>query len=695
MSIADPSKPRKAPPAKRAKPRASAKPSVTALTPDAAANDAAPKRSVDAAARAIVIGGGPCGVRAAQSLSARGMDVVIFNAEAWEPYNRVKLTPLLAGDVQIGDVYLARDFQGPGAVETVTNMRVTDIDRGAKTVTAADGRVWPYQALVLATGSTPFVPKITGREQPGVYTFRDADDVSALLARSFSARKVVVIGGGLLGLEAARGMHRRGCKVSVVEHENRLMPRQLDEAAAALLKERIEALGVDVILGARVAEITGEHRVEGVALSGGETVECDTVIICTGVRANTSLAQSAGLNTGRGVLVDDQMRSSDPSVYAVGECAEHRGTVYGLVGPGLEQADAAAAAIAGDGGAYAGTEPVSKLKVIGAEVFSAGPVEFLEERRNVRSHTWRGEDGYRRIFIERGKLVGAIGVGPWPEASRYQQAIGEKMLVYPWMVHRFRRDGGLWRQTDGGAETLPAAAIVCNCTGVTCGRIRECMQLGATSIEEVRSATGANTVCGSCAGLVDEILTGGKAPPKPVRHWRTVTWFSAIGAAGAALTSVAQPVSLPDMYGGATLLEKLWFDNIWKQWSGYTLLALTVAALVLGLRKRIGLLRRLGSYDIWRLVHLGIGAVTIAVLFAHTGFRFGSNMSAALMMFFMATILFGAIAGLATGGEHKLRENGVGTAEAPPRGVPTWLHVIAIWPLPVLLLAHILSIYVY
>ncbi|MBX2856561.1 MAG: FAD-dependent oxidoreductase [Rhodobacteraceae bacterium] len=650
-----------------------------------------------AAGAVIVVGGGPCGVRVAQALSARGRDVVIFNAEAWDPYNRVKLTPLLAGDVQIGDVYLSPEFEGPGSVRTETGLRVAAIDPDAKRVTSADGRVWPYESLVLATGSTPFVPRIDGRERAGVYTFRDASDTSALLARSFSARKVVVIGGGLLGLEAARGMHRRGCKITVVEHENRLMPRQLDEAAAEELKRRIEALGVDVAVGARVAEITGRHNVTGVKFANDEWMACDTVIICTGVCANAELAKETGLNTGKGVLVDDKMRTSDPSIYAIGECAEHRGVVYGLVGPGLEQAEAAAAAIDGEQGAqeYVGTAPASKLKVIGAEVFSAGPVEDLEERRNVRSHVWRNEDGYRRIFIERGKLVGAIGVGEWPEASRFQQAIADGMLIYPWMLYRFRREGGLWRPSEGGAETLPASAIVCNCTGVKCGRIRDCMQLGASSLEEIRRSTGANTVCGSCAGLIDEILSGGKAPPKPVRMWRPLLWLSGIGAGAATLTAAAPAVPLPDAYAAAPLLEALWFDNVWKQWSGYTLLAVTLAAMALGLRKRIGLFRRLGGYDWWRIAHLGIGVAAVAVLFAHTGFRFGANLTSVLMISFVATLVFGALAGLATGGDHKLREQGIGDADTPPRVLPVWLHVIALWPLPVLLLAHILSIYVY
>lgn len=670
----------------------------------------------------LVIGGGPCGMRVAQNIARAGRDVVVLNAEKWEPYNRVKLTPLLAGDVQLGDVTSPLGAKGPGDLSIVNGARATRLDLARRVVHAADGGVWPYSALVLAMGSRAFVPNIPGKDRPGVYTFRDASDVEALIARSFRARDVVVVGGGLLGLEAARGMHRRGARVTVVEHENRLMPRQLDEEAAALLGERIAALGVRVETSARVAEIAGEAGDEGedkledggrgpvasIVLADGRRIAADTVIICTGVRANVDLAREAGMTVGRGVIVNDRMRSSAIDVFAVGECAEHRGLVYGLVGPGLEQADVAARVIAGRAGAealggpeatadYAGSTPATKLKVIGAEVFSIGDVENLEQRPNVVSRIWRDKEKglYRRIFVERGRLAGAIAVGAWPDASRVQAAALENARVYPWMLWRFAKQGALWSEPVGGAAALPPQAIVCNCTGVTAGRIQNALTLGAGSLEEVKSATGASTVCGTCGPKIEEILAGGGAAPKPVRLSKPLLWFSGIAALLALVTLLAPRIPLPDTYQGAPIMEALWFDNIVKQWSGYLLAGLSVAAAAIGLRKRISLLRRLGGYDWWRVTHLVLGVVCVLALFAHTGFRFGSGLNFWLMLSFSVTLLAGAVSGLFTGGEHVLRARGLASAERTPRTPSLWIHVLAAWPLPALVLLHVLSVYVY
>lgn len=680
-----------------------------AAAPSAPAPRLAAEAGPSSGGPALVIGAGPCGMRAAEALARRGRDVVVLNAEPWDPYNRVKLTPLLAGDVQLGEVSTALGDAARN-LTILNGVRATRIDLAARTVFADDGSEHAFGALVLATGSSAFVPQIPGRERPGVYTFRNADDVQALVARSFRARSVLVIGGGLLGLEAARGMHRRGASVTVVEHENRLMPRQLDAEAAGLLQDRIERLGVRVAAGARVVEILGPDGdddaaprrargpVQGVRLEGAvdEILPVDTVIICAGVRADVSLAREAGLKTGRGVVVDDRMQASDPAVYAVGECAEHRGVVYGLVGPGLEQSDIAAAAIAGDPeAAYAGSTPATKLKVIGAEVFSIGDWENFEQQSEVRSRVWRdAENGlYRRVFIRRGKLAGALAVGDWPDASRAQAAALVGETVYPWMLWRFARDGTLW--PDQGDAPPPRQAIICNCTGVTCGRIQDAITLGAASVAEISAATGASTVCGSCGPRIEGLLgTGAAAAPAPVKLHKPLLWISGIAALLALITLGAPRISLPDAYEAAPLFEKLWFDGIWKQWSGYSLLGLSLAAALIGARKRIGALRRLGDYAWWRVVHIAIGLLCLVGLFAHTGFRLGSGLNFWLMLSFCLTLLTGAVLGLATGGEHKLRAQGL-AAESAPRTPSLWLHVLTFWPAPALLALHVLSVYAY
>ena len=302
----------------------------------------------------VVVGGGPAGLRVAEELVKRKIPVTLLNAERWQPYNRVKLTPFLAGEVQVGQVYQPVSFGQDAPVKVYTGQRVVAIDRDAKMVVTNHDRRFVYATLVLCTGSAAHVPNIPGRELSGVYTFRNFDDVEALAARRFRARRAVVVGGGLLGLEAARGMAAQKVDTVVVEHMPHLMARQLDDGAGALLDERIRQLGVDVRTGVGVKSIEGTDRVEAVTLTSGELVDADTVIICTGVRPHLKLARDAGLTVDRAVRVDDQLRTNDRDIHAVGECAQHDGHVYGLVSPCLEQAAVCAAAIAGEASRYQG-----------------------------------------------------------------------------------------------------------------------------------------------------------------------------------------------------------------------------------------------------------------------------------------------------------------------------------------------------
>ncbi len=646
--------------------------------------------------RVVVIGGGPVGARAAAKLaaSAKDVDVTVLSTEAFEPYNRVKLTPLLAGDVQFGEI-TTPDLSDPKDNLTVrTGLRATSIQRNQNLVRTIDGQVWPYDKLIIATGSRANVPGIPGRDLSGVFTFRSAQDASALLARSISARRVVVIGGGLLGLEAARGMQRRQAHVTVVEHENRIMPRQLDAEAGTLLMQEIEALGVSVKTGVAVKEILGEDRVTSLALADGSQIPCDTVIVCAGVRANTELAQDAKLPFGRGIVVDDTMRTADPDIFAIGECAEHDQTVQGLVGPGFEQADVAVAQILGEAKTYTRAIPATKLKVIGAEVFSVGEIEQLEVAQGVRSHTWSEGQKYRRIFIRKGVLVGAVAVGSWDQASRVQSAVKQGATVYPWMVFRFLRQGQFWPEDDGDISQMADAATVCNCTGVTCGRLRSAIADGAKTPEALGEATGAGNVCGSCVPILQELVAAG-GPSKPVRLYRLVLVASGIAALAALILSVMPRIPFPQDFDPDSLRMWLWRDNIVRQWTGFLLLGATMAALLIGLRKRFRFMDQFGGYDGWRVIHLAIGALAAVGLMVHTGLRPGSNLNLVLFVAFVLTLLLGAVSGLATGGDHVLRAKRIGSARKPARRVPTWLHILAVWPLPVLILAHVLTSYAF
>jgi nitrite reductase (NADH) large subunit len=639
----------------------------------------------------VVVGTGPVGVRVAQELARRapGMPVVVFGNEAAVPYNRVRLSSLLAGELSWGELIEGQELPAGPAVVTRLNCGIVEIDRGQRTVRDAAGRVQCYSKLVLATGSRPLIPEIPGIHQAHVYVFRALRDAERLCARRMRSRRTAVIGGGLLGLEAARAMQRFNTQVCVVEHATRLMPRQLDEAGAARLAEHVRALGIEVVLGHPVRQVLGDGSVTGLRLRSGLEIECDTLVVAAGIRPNTALAAAAGLAVGRGVRVNDFMQTSDPDIYAVGECAEHDGEVWGLIAPGLEQAAVAAHNVTGSRSRYRGSSVATRLKVLDLPVFSMGAVNEYSrlDLATELVHSDLKTGTYRKIVTERGRLIGAIALGDFPEMSRVQEMILQGRLVMPLQRWRLRREGTLWPEQEPGAVAeWPASAVVCNCTGVTRGEISRACAAGCRTVEEVAAATRASSVCGSCRPLVAE-LAGAAGPAQPVRGWKLL-----LGASGTALkaaTAIAALLAIP--YAATVQVpwqwDLLWRDSFWKQVSGYSVLALCAALAVLSLRKRIPRFT-LGDFPLWRIAHALLGVLTLAGIAVHTGGRLGSNLNFLLMATFLGVVALGAVAGGVIALEHRL-----GEGAARLRRTWLWTHILIAWPIPVLLAFHVLKTY--
>lgn len=644
----------------------------------------------------IIVGGGPAGTRVAQEMSRRTeAPIIIFSDEKWGGYNRVKLTPLLAREVNLGQVRQSLELSAAPRVSRVDSTRIMEIDREARLVRDHAGVEWPYLTVTLATGSRAYRPNIPGLDLSNVFTFRSLNDVELLIARAQTTRHTVVIGGGLLGLEAARGMHSRGARVTVVEHEPWLMFRQLDRAGGDLLADNIRRLGIEVRTHAAVRQIFGTLRVEGLFLSSGEHMACDTIVICTGIRANLEIARDSGLNVGRGITVDAAMRTSDPEIFAVGECAEFNGMLDGLVAPGLEQAQVAAANATGGEAKYSRREPTTRLKVAGASVFSAGDIDQADQRSDLKSHVWVGPEGYRRLLMKGGRLAGAIAVGEWTGISHVQQLIQCRARVGFLALREFRNNGSLPGETmPPSVAAWPPAATVCNCTGVTRGQLGDAIAAGCSSVDELARVTSASTVCGSCKPLLQE-LSGDAAPPEPVKRAGALFAFSLVAAIGAMLYAALRPIPMAESFSTGFQLSDLFTDGTFKQISGYTLLALSVLAGVLSLRKRIKWLH-FGDYGMWRLVHLGIGGVAVGALVLHSGLRLGTNLNAALMVSFLAAITLGAVGGAIIASEHRLAGLGlVRERRIDPRKISWWLHMAALWPLPILLSVHVAMVYFY
>ena len=457
----------------------------------------------------LVVGGGIAGQAVCEEVRRRdaGVPLTLVCGEAAAPYDRVRLSHLLAGEARADELALRPDdWYADRGVELLTGRQVVALDADAGMATLDDGRSLRFERAALCTGSDPLLPPLPGIDLPGVHAFRDPDDCAAIAAGAADARRAVVIGGGLLGLEAAYGLVRHGVHVTVVHLVERLMERQLDAAAAALLLPAIEALGVRVLLERQTTELRAEAdgRVSTVRFADGTCEQADLVVVSIGIRPRVELARAAGLEIARGVVVDDTMRSSHARVVAVGECAEHRGVVHGIVAPIHEQAAVAADTLLGrQASEYTGSIPTAKLKVMGIDLVTAGAAE------GARAVVAADEDAgtYRKVILDgEGRAAGAILLG---------DARGHELLTD--VVKRGEPvEDALALLVEASAATaadLPDAAQVCNCNGVCKGEILDAVRVdGCASAREVMARTRAGTGCGSCKPAVLDIValaTGG------------------------------------------------------------------------------------------------------------------------------------------------------------------------------------------
>ena len=473
----------------------------------------------------VVIGNGMAGCRAVEELIARDPNryrVTIFGAEPHVNYNRIMLSPVLAGAKTV-DVIVFNDlaWYATNGIELVSSDPVAGIDRAAKTVTARSGRTVSYDRLLIATGSDPFIIPVPGKDLPGVISFRDMADVDHMLAAAGIGGSAVVIGGGLLGLEAAHGLSLRGMKVTVLHLMPTLMERQLDEAAGWLLKSALEARGQVILTEANTAEIVGTTCVEGVRLKDGTLIPASLVVMAVGIRPSVALARAAGLEVGRGIKVDDHMVTSDPAILAVGECVEHDGNVYGLVAPLWDMCRALADGLTERHTGYRGSVTSTKLKVSGIDVFSAGDFSGGEGAEDiVLRDAARGV--YKRVVVKDDRVVGAVLYGDTADGGWYFDLLKRGEDIAP------IRDLLIFGQSfaSGGGASDPKAAVValsdtaeiCGCNGVTKGQVVACIDAGAHSLDAVRGGCKASASCGSCTGLVETLLTlrlGGEVEAGP------------------------------------------------------------------------------------------------------------------------------------------------------------------------------------
>ena len=486
--------------------------------------------------RLVVIGNGMAGARTVEEILARGgaeqFAITMFGDEPYGNYNRILLSHVLSGEEEDRDIFLnSLPWYEENDITLNAGVRVTRIDRFARVVFADDGSVTPYDELIIATGSRSFLPPMSnlctddGALLPGVFAFRTLDDTRAMIAHAarVDSTRAIVIGGGLLGLEAARGLQRFGLDVGVVHAAAHLMSAQVGPQAGQIIRRKVEDLGLRVHTSARTTGLIGRDRVEGLALADGTELACDLVVVAAGIRPNVDVALTSGFTVERAIVVDDDLRTvDDPNVWAVGECVQHRGEVYGLVAPLWEQAVVLADQITGrdTSAAYHGSRTATKLKVAGVDVAAMGlqGPERDDDEHVVFTEPSRGV--FKSVVLRDDKVVGATLVGDTTKVSFLMKAF-DQGLPLP------QERAGLLFELGGPAEEIGVAELaddaqVCNCNGVTKGQLVACVHKGASTVPQVMDATRAGKGCGSCKEQVCAIvkLAGqGDITDDPAANW--------------------------------------------------------------------------------------------------------------------------------------------------------------------------------
>lgn len=461
----------------------------------------------------VLIGNGMAGIRTIEEILKKEpdrFDITIFGKEPYPNYNRILLSKVLQGDSDISEIILNDyDWYEEKNITLYSGDEAEEIDKKKKIVRSRQGRECPYDHLIIATGSNAFMLPLPGADKEGVIAFRDIKDTEEMISASKKYKKAVVIGGGLLGLEAARGLLNLNMETEVVHNCSYLMERQLDEPASRMLKSDLEAQGMRFHMAKDTEKVLGKKRVEGLKFKDGSTLEADLVVMAVGIRPNAVLAGASGIDTNRAILVNDHMETSVKDIYAVGECAEHNGIAYGLVAPLYEQGKVLAERIcakARTGAGYRGSLTYTQLKVSGVDVFSAGTFQDEEDTKAIRVHD-EFEGIYKKVVVRDNRVVGAVLYGETADSPRLLEMMKKnqditglgKTIILP------------SEQEGGEAESLTAAMepfeTICGCNGVCKGDIVEAIQKdGLTSVEEVKKHTNAARSCGGCKPLVADLL---------------------------------------------------------------------------------------------------------------------------------------------------------------------------------------------
>lgn len=617
--------------------------------------------------------------------------ITMIGEEPHAAYDRVNLSAMFRGR-SISELALHEEqwFEQQD-IQLHTGDPVTHIDPEAHRVRTDDGREFAYDRLILATGSKAIRPKMEGAELSEVHVYRTQDDVRKLKQLIQKAQQsqqpIAVMGAGLLGLELTEAICEAGVRVELIEAADHMLPRQLTPEAAHFAQRSLEQLNCQLHFGTRVSAIhpraTSGLRLQ---LSTSTSLDVAGAVFAVGVRPRDELARNAGLQCDLygGVDINDGLQTSNPDIYAIGECARLGGYAFGLIAPGYEMADVLARRLSGQKARFIPPEPATHLKMKAVELSAVG--QSSTGGVGMRTVVYQDKHCLRTLVLENNKVVGASAIGEWDQFGQLCGAIAKQRELKPKHEKRFLKGENVWGPALQTIQSWPDSSAVCSCTGVNCGTLRSALTDGCGDVESLSKRTGAGSVCGSCKPTLKQLIEGGAASIEPPSPW---LW----GAASLALLAVViissfPPIAYSQTVQGGFHIDVLWRDSVLKQLSGYSLLALFLMLAAFSLRKRWAKVR-FGKMTGWRATHSVIGAAAITGTVVHTGMRLGQNLDFLLML----TVLLVTALGAGTSLVIAFAETLSPTRSAALRRYWASAHLWATWPLPLLLAIHILRAY--
>ncbi|MEM7390905.1 MAG: FAD-dependent oxidoreductase [Verrucomicrobiota bacterium] len=659
------------------------------------------RRQVESHERVVVVGNGMVGHRFCRSF--RGLNtetpLSVFGKEPIPAYDRVNLSRLVTTPDPNRLLLDPPEWYAEQQIDLYSGTPACSVDPEERTVETESGARYPFDRLVLACGSTPWIPPIPGAGEDRVLVYRTVNDIERIRALAASGKEAAVIGGGLLGLEAAKALHDLGCRVTVIEMADFLMPQQLDWQAGIVLKQEVTQRGIAVQTSSRTMSIDEDGNGRKVLrFETQRNLTCDLVVISAGIRPATEFLEDSGvaMNPNGAVLIDETFQTNIPGVYAIGECAGLNGQVFGLVKPGYQMADQLARNLNGGNERFGAPDLSTRLKVMDIDVSVLGDylgANPLTHPMTYSKITASGTSRYRKLMVRGRRIKGAIVVGDCEELPAIASAIEQNRTCARRQLTSFQRSGQLFpRHAPPAVLAWTPETQVCNCMAVSKQTITEAIGTGCRTPEAIGERTGAGTVCGSCQPLLADLI----GAPHPYRTVPASVYLvlgaSLLAIAATLITVLAKPLAY------ATSVEVYWYqvDQLWrdgwlKQITGYSLFALCLFAMWLSVRKRFKRLR-LGRYSTWRAIHTCTGVLTLAALFLHTGFHFGRNFNAWLMSVFALLNLTGGLTGVFSAMEARVvKPSGALARRLKP--LIAWSHLICFWPIPLLVLIHIFSVY--